>query len=158
MAFISAHRRRCLLSKRLTPNWSVCVCVWRGFTIFSTDSAWYNWVLTETWEVCNKLQPGMWLLDYDSLKFQLSTGFYSFRLKCEAANHLYLSSLGNVLRYLHVGGLASEVLWLGRPPGCSAVLSLSAASSFLLRLCWPHHHKVHTHLTGLNTKEQWKPK
>lgn len=45
--------------------------------------------------------------------------------------------------YLHVGGPAPKVLRLRRPPGCSA------ASSFLLSLRRSHHHKVHTHLTGL---------
>lgn len=55
--------------------------------------------------------------------------------------------------YLYVCGAASEVLWLRDPPGCSAV-PLSAAPPLLLRLCRPHHHKVHTHLTRLNAHIQ----
>ncbi len=49
--------------------------------------------------------------------------------------------------YLHVGGPASVVLWLG-PPGCSA------ASPFLLSVCRPHHHKVHAHLARLDVHKR----
>lgn len=59
----------------------------------------------------------------------------------------------NVLYYFHVGGPPSKVLLLRRPPGYSAV-SFSATSSFFVSLCRPHHHKVHTHLTTLQTREE----